>query len=409
VSTTFLRDRVLLTLAAAACAALLAAPAGTRAGELAVHSDFPGGSVHVDAIDQEKRVLHVQPADHPGKGWRCWWFFKATGIEPGETLTLTVTGGGFALPRHAAWSLDGQTWRQTAPGKRSKNRMTYTQKVPAAEAWFAWGPPYLPRHAEALLAHAKKQCDGAERSLLCRTRQGRPTPALRIEPEAPHGKPVLLWVQARQHAWEAGSSWVADGFTRWLCLEDERARALRRQCRTVIVPIMDVDNVVRGAGGKNQHPQDHNRDWSEAPHWHAVAAAQTMLRKASPSCRLTVFIDLHNPGPGKRDQEIFFYRCPRDLLSVKRQALLDTFVTSAGAEMTAPLGFRGQTRECGPAYDKKWRQIAKNWVADHLDGPLVAVTMETGWNTPHSTREGYLTVGRQLGLAVERFLREATE
>jgi hypothetical protein len=397
-----------LVAATAVCIALLAgAPAGVPAGELAVESDFPGGSVHVDAIDQKARALRVQPADHPGKGWRCWWFFKVTGIEPGETLTLTVKGGGFALPHQAAWSLDGQSWRQTARGKRSKNTVTYTQAVPASEAYFAWGPPFLPRHADALLAHADAQCDAAERFVLCRTREDRPTPALRIEPEAggaSGGKPVLLWVQARQHAWESGASWVADGFTRWLCSADARARALRRQCRTVIVPIMDVDNVVRGAGGKNQHPQDHNRDWSDEPHWHAVAAAQRMLRDLSPEARLTVFIDLHNPGPGKRDQEVFFYICPRDQLSPRRRDLLDALVAAAEAEMTAPLGFRGQTRESGAGYDKNWKRISKNWVADRLDGPLVAVTIETGWQTPHSTREGYVTVGRQMGLALERFL-----
>lgn len=393
---------------AAVFAAMLAwMPAPATAADLAVRSNFPGGSAHVDAIDQQQRIIRVQPADHPGRGWRCWWFFKVTGLEPGETVTLSVTGGGFALPQRATWSLDGETWRQTAPGKWSKNCMTYTQVIKAAEAYFAWGPPYLPRHADALLAHAERQCDGAKRFTLCRTRVDRPTPALRIEPAASDGRPVLLWVQARQHAWESGSSWVCDGFARWLCSDDERARAVRRKCRTVLVPIMDVDNVVRGAGGKNQQPQDHNRDWSDEPHWHAVAAAQKMLREASASARLTVFVDLHNPGPGPRDREVFFYICPRDGLARHRRLLLDSFLAAAKAEMTAPLGYRSQTRESGPGYDKQWRQMAKNWVAAHLDGPLVAVTMETGWNTPHSTRQGYVTVGRRLGLAVERFLREA--
>lgn len=403
------RRRASRMLVAALVALLAVAAAEARAGNLAVESDFPGGSVHIDAIDQQARSLRVQPADHPGKGWRCWWFFRVTGIEPGETLTLAVTGGGFALPDRAAWSLDGESWRQTDPGTRSKNRMTYTLAVPAAEAYVAWGPPFLPRHTEALLAHAETQCDAAERFDLCRTREDRPVPALRLEPEAAEAKPVLLWVQARQHAWESGSSWVADGFTRWLCSQAPRARAVRRHCRTVIVPIMDVDNVVRGAGGKNQHPQDHNRDWSDAPHWRSVAAAQRMLNDLSPQARLTVFIDLHNPGPGKQDQEVFFYTCPRDNLSEQRRALQKSLMAAAKAEMTAPLGFRGQARESGAGYDKHWKRIAKNWVGAHLDGPLVAVTMETGWQTPHSTLEGYRTVGRQTGLAVERFLREAAE
>ncbi len=32
-------------------------------------------------------------------------------------------------------------------------------------------------------------------------------------------------------------------------------------------------NLLYGAGGKEQKPHDHNRDWSENPHWFEVAAA----------------------------------------------------------------------------------------------------------------------------------------
>jgi len=389
-----------IALLASARLAMAAAPA------LVVSADFPGGSVHVDELDQEARVIRFRPADHPGRGWRCWWYFKVTGLEPGEKVTLQVHGGGFALPDRAAVSLDNAVWEHTPPGRRGKGKVTYTVRAGAREVWFAWGPPYLPRHARDLIAYVEEACPRAKRFGLCRTREDRPTPALRMEPGAASGsKPVLLWVQARQHAWESGSSWVCDGFVRWLCSEDDRAKVLRRRCRTVVVPIMDIDNVVRGAGGKNQTPQDHNRDWSDKPHWRSVAAAQRMLRDLNASARLTVFIDLHNPGPGPKDREIFFYVCPRGDLSQDRRTLLDAFVAAAKTQMTAPLGFRGQTRESGPGYDKNWQRISKNWVADHLDGPLVAVTMEIGWNTPHSTQKNYRRVGRQLGLTIERYLR----
>ncbi len=34
------------------------------------------------------------------------------------------------------------------------------------------------------------------------------------------------------------------------------------------------------------------------------------------------------------------------------------------------------------------------------------MTLETSWNTAHSTPDGYRRVGTELGLALERFLRE---
>ena len=400
------RERVRLLLTAAIVfAALLAATAGpVQSGDLAVHSDFPGGSAHVDGIDQQGRVLRVQPADHPGRGWRCWWYFKVTGIRPGEMLTLTVSGGGFALPDRAAFSLDDATWKHTSPGRREKGKVTYTVRAGAREAWFAWGPPYLPCHASELIARAEKACPRVKAFDLCRTRQNRPVPALRFSPpEAAGARPFGVWVQARQHAWESGSSWVCDGLVEWLVSSDPRAKSLRQRAAVTVVPIMDIDNVAGGAGGKNQKPQDHNRDWTDRPHWRSVAAAQKLINDMAVATRFALFVDLHNPGP--RDRDPFFYICPRNLLTPLQQTRLDAFLAVARVKITGPLTFTGRTRECGANYDKNWKAISKNWVHEHVGGAAVAVTLETSWNTPTSTQENYRRVGRELGLAIEQFLR----
>ena len=51
------------------------------------------------------------------------------------------------------------------------------------------------------------------------------------------------------------------------------------------------------------------------------------------------------------------------------------------------------------------QKISKNWVSQHVRGEHVAVTLETSWNTEHSTAEGYMTVGRQLGEAMADYFR----
>ena len=375
---------------------------------LAVVADFPGGSANVVSIDQARRFIRLRPADHPGRGWRVWWYFKVTGIRPGETISLEVTADGFGLPDRAATSTDDRRWTQTAAGARTTASVTYRQKVDAAEAWFAWGPPYLPRDAQELIARAEKSSPQARGFELCRTLEDRPVPALRLTPPGETaGRPVGLWVQARQHAWETGGSWVAQGFTEWLLSGDPRAESLRRKAALVIVPIMDVDNVVRGAGGKNESPQDHNRDWSDHPHWPSVLAAQRAIRKMIAEGRLAVFMDLHNPGP--KEHEMYFYSGPRNMMTPEQKTGLDAFLKAALLEMKGPPPFKGAFKETGPAYDPEhWQEISKNWVNRQSPG-AVALTLETGWNMPCGTADGYRQVGRQLGLTLERYLMTRDE
>lgn len=129
------------------------------------------------------------------------------------------------------------------------------------------------------------------------------------------------------------------------------ASKLRDDYEIVFIPIMDIDNAERGAGGKSQKPQDHNRDWSDTPHWNAVAAAQKELRSAAQADRLVMFIDLHNPAAGNLFP--YFYVPPADVLSESAQTNLAAFLAAAKSEITGPLRFTGTAIESGAQYDAK--------------------------------------------------------
>ena len=372
--------------------------------ELAVDTDFPGGSGEVSSIDQGNATIALNPADHPDRGWRCWWYIKLTGLTPGKTTVLDVGEAPWATPKRASFSTDGgKTWQHSKEGTREGKRIRYSLTFATDTALVAWGPPFVPADAKALVQELDKSSHDATAFRLCTTRDGHDTPALRI---GSVGKP-LIWIQARQHAWESGASWVGKGFAEWITSDAPQAVELRKHHEIVFVPVMDIDNVHRGAGGKNQKPQDHNRDWSDAPHWPAVAAAQEQLRAAAGANRLAMFIDLHNPGAN--DLFPYFYVPPADILSDAAKANLANFLTAAKAEITGPLRFTGKVIESGAKYDPKaWAAISKNWVA-RLGTPAVSVTLETAWNTPASTTDGYLTVGRQLGLAIARHMANPKE
>ena len=374
---------------------------------LACTSDFEGGSGTVQSIDQAARVIRITPTAHKDRGWVCWWYVRVRGIRPGETITLEVASkfGAWAKPERAAFSTDNRTWVHTAPAKREKGRIEYRQKVDAPVAWFAWGPRFVPSDAEKLLAEVAKQSPFAEQFELCRTREGRPVPALRVsQPGADDAARYGVWINARQHAWESGSSWVCRGLIEWLVSDDPRAAALRKKSLLTIVPIMDVDNTLRGAGGKQQKPHDHNRDWCDKPHWPSVGAAIERIKGLDEQGRFDLYVDLHNPGAG--DRQPFFFTSPKDLLKELGRRNQERFLQCARAEITGPMKLGSKRPESGPGYDPLWKQISNTWVAAHARPHVVALCLETSWDTPHSTTDGYLAVGRQLGLAVERYFRE---
>jgi hypothetical protein len=186
--------------------------------------------------------------------------------------------------------------------------------------------------------------------------------------------------------------------------DDPRAKSLREKCEITIVPIMDIDNTTVGNGGKEGEPQDHNRDWKDDPFHAEVAAAQKEIARLTKENRLALFIDLHNPGPS--DSQPFYFVSPDDLLSDLGRRNLDRFFTISRGEITGPLGLADKTRPSGSSYDPLWKQISKNWVVTHGTPFAVAVTLETTWNSPHSTTDGYQTVGRQLGQSIEKYLRD---
>ena len=90
-------------------------------------------------------------------------------------------------------------------------------------------------------------------------------------------------------------------------------------------------------------------------------------------------------------------------------SLRPRFLETACARIVGPLAVEEKPRVTGPDYHPLWRQISGQWVTDHGNPHTVAACLETSWNTPHSTAEGYRTVGRQLGQAVADYLRATLE
>lgn len=396
---------------------LLCSPLATA---LTVEADFEGASVKVLETRAETQTVRFMPGGDARRGWPCWWYFRVNDLDPSKPLILELQGSdalmvqkgaGFGKPLGAAWAMpqwasisqDGKTWTHTPAGHLKDGHMTYEIKVTGPSLLVAWGPPYTPSRAAAFVHQAATGSANAVEMELCKSREGRSVPMLFIsEGDRTPAQRFGIWIEARQHAWESGASWVCQGLAEWILGDDVSAQWLRQNAEVRIVPIMDVDNTFSGNGGKDALPQDHNRDWSDKPHWHEVAAAQKEIAALVASGHMDVFLDLHNPSPG--DMKAFFYDAPPELFTPQSRENRDRFVNLAHDEISPVMPMLDKPREAGASYHPLWRQISGNWVLAHGNPHTIAPCLETPWNTERSTVETYKSVGAALARAVQKYL-----
>lgn len=385
-----------------------------------VSSDFEGGSVKLLGIDPATREISFMPGGDPVRGWPCWWYFRVDGVEPGEPLKLRLRGStavvdkpnakplaaAWAMPSEATWSADGVTWLRSEPGIKEDDAMVYVVRPAARSIHVAWGPPCTPGTAMEWVRAWAAKSPHAKATELCRSRAGRAVPMLLVqEGDRPRDKRFGVWVQARQHAWESGSSWVAKGFGDWITGDTAEAAWLRQHAEIHLVPIMDVDNAATGNGGKDAQPHDHNRDWSDTPHWKETAAAMAKVKQLIQEGRMDLFLDLHNPAPG---DPTFFYILENSWLPGESPLLRDRFIELAYGRISRikpliPMSNRPKVTNAN--YHPLWKNISANWVAMNGNPTTVSVCLETIWNYKNCTTDGYRAVGINLAAASQDFLR----
>jgi hypothetical protein len=395
---------------------IIAATNKEQAQAFSVASNFEGGSARVLAIDPVTQTVRITPAGDSARGMPVWWYFRIDGIDVHKPVILEVVANeavmhtdvpgktakippAVSLPVQATFSTDGKAWLHTEPGTRHDNRMVYQLHPNTSSVWLAWGPPFTASDAVHFVESTAGKYTFAKAFTLCLSRENRQVPALQIsEGNKPAAQRPAIWVQARQHAWECGSSWVATGFTGWLVSDDEQAKQLRQQAEIFVVPVMDIDHVATGDGGKNAIPQDHNRDWTEAPHWKEVAATQKHILRLAKEERLSIFLDLHNPGPAGR--QLAIYVMNKEHVGAAAPPLQEQFLTL----INKTFGSYKRNESKPPVLNAPiFFAVSEPWVAAHGNPATIAFCVETPWNVPQGTVEGYQTVGKKIAQTVAAY------
>jgi hypothetical protein len=257
-------------------------------------------------------------ADREGRNRQVTWYcFRIDGARGREVeIVLTDLRGEYNYrPARIAItdeippvvSADGRTWTHLQGVTHDATAGTTTLRLtPAADrVWVAHIEPYGWSRLLAFLGRVGGH-PHLRRDVVGKTVEDRDLILLTItDPAVPDAGKRVAWLMARQHAWESGTSFVAEGAVGFLL--SDAAAALRRKTVFKIFPMLDPDGVVHGAVRFNRNGFDVNRHWDSCDPasgadrarmpeiWHVKRAIHAWQDAGG---RVDLFLALHNQEKG---------------------------------------------------------------------------------------------------------------
>jgi hypothetical protein len=241
-----------------------------------IHHNFEGGSLgKVEKLGDTQFRLHVAGQhDERGRNRQASWYFFRMDRVAGRDLTLTLTDfvGEYndkpgACPMYAetipVFSYDGRTWTHFPAMEWDDQLKEATLKFrpESNTVWIAHVPPYTHSDLLKLLAELDHS-PHARLEVIGKTVQQRDLHLVTVTDfSVPDDAKKTVWLQARQHAWEAGTSYVMEGALRFVTSDDPRAAELRRQTVFKFTPMMHPDGCANGWVRFNANGFDVNRHW----------------------------------------------------------------------------------------------------------------------------------------------------
>jgi hypothetical protein len=280
-------------------------------------------------------------------------------------------------------SEDGRVWTTVPTDSLPGNRVQVTLEMRGPKLYVARSEPYRLSDLDRLLASLRGR-RSVEMSSIGRTVAGRDLEMIRIgDPAAPY----RVFVRARAHPWESGSSWVAHGLIQRLLKQDEEARKFLKVFSVSILPMANKDGVARGGTRFNLNGKDLNRNW-DAPADPRLAPENAALerwleRAIAAGRRPHLAIELHNDGNGR----LHISRPPVPQLDrhLARMAIFEELLrkhtwftegsTNAAFRNSGTLG-DGWLQRYG--IDAVVHEFNVNWIAGMKDYPSAAHWMTYG-------------------------------
>lgn len=259
-------------------ASAAAAPATPAAKPILFDASFESGSIGlIEKITDTEYRLHIKgQQDARGRNRQATWFAFRMDDVAGREVTLRLgrwKGEYNDRPANAPmgeWfrpvvSDDGETWEHLAAAAWDvgKDELTITVRPRGNSIWIAHIQPYTFSRLQRLLGEIDRS-PHARIEVIGRSVQGRELHVVTVtNHERPDANKKVVWLQARQHAWETGTSFMVEGALRFVTSDDAAARKLRDETIFKFVPMINPDSVVRGEVRFNLRGIDPNRLWPD--------------------------------------------------------------------------------------------------------------------------------------------------
>ena len=400
-------------------AAVLLAAAGAH-GAISIRTDYPGGNVKIDKIDEAAGIVAVSPDLRDTQGNWFHWDFTLSGAAGRRIHFQFPKGYDYLSSLGPAISRDGgKSWRWlNNDGRRHEpvNAFDYTFAPDENETRFAVSIPYSQKDWDAAFARWRAK-GGVTRGVLCKSQSGRrDTELLRVPCRRRGAAKWLCVFTARHHACETTGSYAMEGVIDELLSGSPDAEWMRDNADCVFVPFMDKDGVEDGDQGKNRRPHDHNRDYIQGVYT-SVRALKNLL-VAESNGRQIVFFDLHSPHVRS------FKHCPEQdhaftfntFVPEKDKRIMEFRRNWAEAQKGGALVYDGAfdlVRSAAENKKKHYGDIAKGlstsrgWV-EELPNCFVSICCEFGYSLCGGvfTPDGGRGLGRSLLKAASRTMRE---
>jgi len=231
----------------------------------------------IEKLGETEFRLHVRgQQDARGRNRQATWFYFRMDEVAGRELTLRFTafkgeyndkpaaspGGDWYRP---VFSEDGEHWKhfESAAWVAASDELTLHVRPTGDTLWLAHIPPYPHSRLVRLLEEVARS-PLARIEVIGKSVLGRDLPLVTVTNFArPESDKKIVWLQARQHAWECGTSFVVEGAMRFVLSDDPAAQALRDETVFIFVPMLNPDSVARGEVRFNANGFDPNRQWDE--------------------------------------------------------------------------------------------------------------------------------------------------